>query len=240
MNKPLDLPLPEFVANKAELAKRLRQETSGEVMTDMASRGRYATDASIYQAMPVAVYIPKTAEDIATAIQIAADLGVPVLPRGGGTSQCGQTTGTALVIDNTKYFRKLLHADPEKATAGIHVYNVLKQLGLEKVKEKELRIFPNGATAMAAMAASSESGLIGSTQVTEINITPGVQLIGMLPKEFELAFAKAWFKLTHRDMGPRSSYLGPEAPKEDLIWQDPIPTVEIGRASCRERVSSPV
>ncbi len=128
MNKPLDLPLPEFVANKAELAKRLRQETSGEVMTDMASRGRYATDASIYQAMPVAVFVPKTAEDIATAIQIAADLGVPVLPRGGGTSQCGQTTGTALVIDNTKYFRKLLHADPEKATAVVEPGIVLDHL----------------------------------------------------------------------------------------------------------------
>ena len=128
MNKPLDFPLPEFIANKAELAKRLRQETSGEVMTDMASRGRYATDASIYQAMPVAVFVPKTAEDIATAIQIAADLGVPVLPRGGGTSQCGQTTGTALVIDNTKYFRKLLHADPEKATAVVEPGIVLDHL----------------------------------------------------------------------------------------------------------------
>jgi molybdate transport system substrate-binding protein len=77
--------------------------------------------------------------------------------------------------------------DPEKATAGIHVYNVLKALGLEKTKEKELHIFPNGATAMAAMADSPDSGLIGSTQVTEINITPGISLIGMLPKEFELA-----------------------------------------------------
>jgi catalase-peroxidase len=45
------------------------------------------------------------------------------------------------------------------------------------------------------------------------------------PKEFEEAFAKAWFKLTHRDMGPKSTYLGPEAPKEDLLWQDPIPAV---------------
>ena len=45
------------------------------------------------------------------------------------------------------------------------------------------------------------------------------------PKEFELAFAKAWFKLTHRDMGPRSRYLGSEVPKEELIWQDPIPAV---------------
>jgi len=46
------------------------------------------------------------------------------------------------------------------------------------------------------------------------------------PKEFELAFAKAWFKLTHRDLGPRSRYLGAEVPKEDLIWQDPVPAVD--------------
>jgi catalase-peroxidase len=45
------------------------------------------------------------------------------------------------------------------------------------------------------------------------------------PKAFEEAFAKAWFKLTHRDMGPKSTYVGPEAPKEDLIWQDPIPAL---------------
>ena len=45
------------------------------------------------------------------------------------------------------------------------------------------------------------------------------------PKEFQDAFARAWFKLTHRDMGPRSRYLGPEVPKEDLIWQDPVPAV---------------
>lgn len=46
------------------------------------------------------------------------------------------------------------------------------------------------------------------------------------PELFNEAFAKAWFKLTHRDMGPNTTYLGPEAPKEDFIWQDPIPAVD--------------
>jgi molybdate transport system substrate-binding protein len=59
-------------------------------------------------------------------------------------------------------------------------------LGLDKEKSAVLRIYPNGATAMAEMAKCQEDNLIGSTQVTEINITPGVELIGMLPKEFEL------------------------------------------------------
>jgi len=135
MNKPLDL--KELMLDQVTLAKRLRQETSGEVMTDSASRGRYATDASIYQAMPVAVFVPKTAEDIATAIQIAAELGVPVLPRGGGTSQCGQTTGAALVIDNTKYFRNVLDLNLDKGYVEVepgivldHLNGSLKQHGL--------------------------------------------------------------------------------------------------------------
>ena len=51
------------------------------------------------------------------------------------------------------------------------------------------------------------------------------------PEKFDDAFARAWFKLTHRDMGPRSTYLGPEAPKEDFIWQDPIPGLNHGLVS---------
>ena len=92
-------------------------ETQGEVLFDAASRGRYATDASIYQIMPVGVLVPKTERDIATAIDIARDLKVPVLARGGGTSQCGQTTGAALVIDNSKHFRRVLDLDVERAHA---------------------------------------------------------------------------------------------------------------------------
>ena len=138
MNKPIDIPeIKAIMIDQALLAKRLREETSGEVMTDIASRGRYATDASIYQAMPVAVLVPKTAQDIAIAIQIAADLQVPVLPRGGGTSQCGQTIGTSLVIDNSKYFRNVLdfnldqgYVEVEPGMVLDHLNAQLKQHGL--------------------------------------------------------------------------------------------------------------
>ena len=92
----------------AALAQRLRRETEGEVLFDDASRGRYSTDASIYQILPIGVLVPQTARDIAAALNIAHELNVPVLARGAGTSQCGQTTGSALVIDNSKYLRKYI------------------------------------------------------------------------------------------------------------------------------------
>lgn len=77
--------------------------------------------------------------------------------------------------------------DPAKATAGIHFMKVLQELGIAKELAPRLRVFPNGATAMGEMAASNEVGLVGCTQVTEILYTAGVQLVAVLPKEFELA-----------------------------------------------------
>jgi molybdate transport system substrate-binding protein len=83
--------------------------------------------------------------------------------------------------------RGIYFPDPEKATAGIHFMNVLKALGLDEELQDRLRVFPNGATAMGEMAKSTENGLIGCTQVTEINYTEGVDLVGVLPAEFELS-----------------------------------------------------
>lgn len=82
--------------------------------------------------------------------------------------------------------RGIYFPDPEKATAGIHFMKVLKALGLDQSLQARFRPYPNGATAMGEMAGSPEDGLIGCTQVTEINYTPGVDLVGALPPEFEL------------------------------------------------------
>lgn len=83
--------------------------------------------------------------------------------------------------------RGIYFPDPEKATAGIHFMNVLQALGLDDSLKSKFRVFPNGATAMGEMAKSTESDLIGCTQVTEINYTPGVDLVAVLPPEFELS-----------------------------------------------------
>ena len=77
--------------------------------------------------------------------------------------------------------------DPEKATAGIHFMNVLKALGLDQELKAAFRPHPNGATAMAQMAKSNAGNVIGCTQETEINYTAGVDLVGSLPSQFELA-----------------------------------------------------
>jgi FAD/FMN-containing dehydrogenase/Fe-S oxidoreductase len=119
------------------LARRLRSNTQGEVLFDAGSRGRYATDASIYQIVPVGVFVPSTERDAATAIDIARDLKVPVLARGGGTSQCGQTVGAALVIDYSKHLRNVMEIDVAQRRAVVqpgvvldHLNAQLKQHGL--------------------------------------------------------------------------------------------------------------
>ncbi|MEN3291436.1 MAG: hypothetical protein V7642_689, partial [Burkholderiales bacterium] len=89
--KVLLSPEMKKLAERSDIAGRLARETTGEVLFDRFSRGRYATDASIYQIEPVGVFIPRTEQDVAVAIDIARDARVPILARGGGTSQCGQT-----------------------------------------------------------------------------------------------------------------------------------------------------
>jgi FAD/FMN-containing dehydrogenase/Fe-S oxidoreductase len=116
------------MTDKTPLAARLAREVDGEVRFDAATRGRYSTDASIYQVMPVGVVVPRTAEAAITAMQIAAEEGVAILPRGAGTSQCGQAVGAALVIDDSRHLDRLVHLDVEARRAVVEPGIVLDQL----------------------------------------------------------------------------------------------------------------
>src|SRR5690242_13625832 len=121
-------PVKAPMTDKTPLAARLAREVDGEVRFDAATRGRYATDASIYQVMPVGVVVPRTADAAITAMQIAAEQQVAILPRGAGTSQCGQTVGEALVIDDSKHLDRLLDLDVGARRAVVEPGIVLDQL----------------------------------------------------------------------------------------------------------------
>jgi FAD/FMN-containing dehydrogenase/Fe-S oxidoreductase len=115
-------------ASLASLEAKLRREIEGDVLFDAFSRGRYSTDASIYQIDPLGVVVPRTGADALRALEIAAGAGVPVLPRGAGTSQCGQTVGAALVVDTSKHLNELLELDEGAATAWVEPGLVLDDL----------------------------------------------------------------------------------------------------------------
>ncbi|OZI16252.1 FAD-binding and (Fe-S)-binding domain-containing protein [Bordetella genomosp. 7] len=129
MNAPLPPPLhAELNPLHLELAARLQGATQGEVLFERGARGRYATDASIYQVDPVGVLVPRSADDVAAALGLCREMGVPVLARGAGTSQCGQTVGAALVIDNSKYLNRVLDFNLEAMTVTVEPGIVLDHL----------------------------------------------------------------------------------------------------------------
>jgi FAD/FMN-containing dehydrogenase/Fe-S oxidoreductase len=137
MNAPVEHPVridsrlsraAERVAASAPLVRRLSAECRGDVLFDIGSRGRYSTDASIYQILPIGVVVPCDEADARTALSIARELGVPVLPRGAGSSQCGQTVGDALVIDHSKSLGEIIDFDPSAMTVIVQPGVVLDQL----------------------------------------------------------------------------------------------------------------
>ncbi|WP_299784183.1 FAD-binding and (Fe-S)-binding domain-containing protein [uncultured Marivita sp.] len=143
------------------LSSRLTGAVSGDVMTDAASRGRYATDASIYQMIPEAVVIPRSIEDIEATMSVAREEETPVLPRGGGTSQCGQTVNRAVVLDNTRHLNRILDIDTEKLTARVEPGLVLDELN-RALKPHGLWFPVDPSTAsrctLGGMAANNSSG----------------------------------------------------------------------------------
>jgi molybdate transport system substrate-binding protein len=111
--------------------------------------------------------------------------------------------------------------DPQKATAGIHFARVLDRLGIRGEVGPRLKSFPNGATALRALAQAQGARPIGCTQVTEINNEPGVVLAGLLPREFELA--------TIYSVGLCTSAAAPAAARRfiDLLTGDPSRSLRI-------------
>src|SRR5436309_2927644 len=180
---PLDnIPGPGFQT-------RLRREISGEVLFDAFSRGRYATDASIYQIEPLGVAIPRNREDAAAAIAIAREEGVPVLPRGGGTSQCGQTVARALVIDCSKYLDRVISVDVDGRRARVEPGVVLDRLNRQLGKDKLLFPVDPSTASRATIGGMTANNSCGSRSLRYGNMVHNVRGVDALLADG----TQAWF-----------------------------------------------
>jgi FAD/FMN-containing dehydrogenase/Fe-S oxidoreductase len=107
---------------------RLRREIAGEVRFDRISRALYATDASVYEILPLGVVIPRTREDVIRVVNACREHGVSITARGGGTSQAGQAIGAGVQIDFSKYLNRLVALDPGRKTVTVEPGIVLDEL----------------------------------------------------------------------------------------------------------------
>src|ERR1700761_531241 len=118
----------------ANLKDRLSREITGDVFFDSFNRGRYATDASFYQIMPAGVVVPRTIDEALRAMAIVRDAGRKVTARGGGTSQCGQTVNSGIVVDVSKYLNRLISLDAANRTCVVEPGIVLDDLNRQLKK----------------------------------------------------------------------------------------------------------
>ncbi len=122
------LEVANSTSTDATLERRLHDALEGEVAFDAFTRGRYASDASIYQIMPQGVAFPKSEADIEAALKIAGEHGVSVIARGGGTSQNGQPIGAGLILDMSRHLNRITAYDAAAASVTVEPGVVLEQL----------------------------------------------------------------------------------------------------------------
>ncbi|MGW0612773.1 FAD-binding and (Fe-S)-binding domain-containing protein [Streptomyces sp. NPDC002788] len=128
-----------------DLEAELRAAVRGDVGFGVMDRALVTMDASNYRRVPYGVVAPRDAEDVAAVLEVCRGRGVPVVPRGGGTSIAGQATGTGLVLDFTRYMNRLVSLDPEARTAVVQPGLVLDRLQ-EAAAPHGLRFGPDPST----------------------------------------------------------------------------------------------
>jgi FAD/FMN-containing dehydrogenase/ferredoxin len=143
------------------LRRELASHITGEVRFDALSRALYATDASVYQIFPLGVVVPKNRADILHTLEVCRRFRCPVTMRGGGTSQAGQSIGSGVQIDTSKYYNRILEVNAEERWASVEPGVVLDELNAH-LRPLGLRFAPDISTASRAtiggMVANNSSG----------------------------------------------------------------------------------
>ncbi len=203
---PLDNPAP------SRLEERLRREVKGDVLFDRFTRGRYSTDASIYQMEPLGVVVAKDKGDIAAAIQIAREEGVPVLPRGGGTSQCGQTVNRALVVECSKYMQEVVELDTTARRVKVQPGVVMERLNARLRQHKlwfPVDVSTGDRATIGGMTANNSCGarsirygnMVHNVRAIDALLADGTQAhFGELPGNFGEDVEPERYRALARDM----------------------------------------
>ena len=152
-----------------DLERQLRARVDGEVDFTAGARALYATDASNYRQTPVGVVFPRTAEDVIETVRTCREYGVPILPRGGGTSLAGQCCNVAVVVDMSRHRRRLLHIDSDRRLARVEPGLVLDDLQ-RAVEPHGLMYGPDPAT----HAWCTLGGMIGNNSCGVHSIVGGL------------------------------------------------------------------
>src|SRR5687768_5085212 len=180
MNAPLT-PVRFARADHSAFAARLRKELDAEILFDAGSRGRYSTDASIYQVEPIGIVVPRSEEAARAAIALAAAERIPILPRGAGSSQCGQAVGAALMIDHAKYLNRILEIGKDRAVVQPGV--VLDQLNAELRKHGVWFPVDVSTSAQATLGGMAGNNSCGSRSIAYGNMVHNVLAIDAVTAE---------------------------------------------------------
>ncbi|BCX04543.1 MAG: FAD-dependent oxidoreductase [Candidatus Roseilinea sp.] len=156
-------------AHEHPLAQALARHVAGEVRFDAPTRLIYSTDASNYQVMPLGVVLPKTTDDVIATVTLCAEHGVPVIPRGGGSSLCGSSIGPGVIVDFTKYMDALLDLDASGHAARVQPGMILGQLN-KRLGQHGLQFGPDPASAERAAI----GGVIGANATGSHSIRYGM------------------------------------------------------------------
>ncbi|MEU5846221.1 FAD-binding and (Fe-S)-binding domain-containing protein [Saccharopolyspora shandongensis] len=155
----------------SRLERTLRAALDGEVAFDDYTRHLFSRDASMYSITPLGVAFPRHDDDVAAAVKTAAGLGVPVVPRGAGTSLVGQTVGPGLVLDMSRHMNRVLEIDPVARTALVEVGVVQDQLN-QAAAAHGLMFGPDTSTSNRATI----GGMIGNNSAGSGSLTYGMTI----------------------------------------------------------------
>ncbi len=172
------------ISDPEEIAEALRRVVGGEVRFDAYSRHLFSRDASMYAIEPIGVVFPRDGDDVTAVVSTAAEFGVPVLPRGAGTSLAGQTVGHAIVMDLSRHMSRIIEIDAEQRVARVQPGVVQEQLNMAAAPHG-LMFGPDTSTSNRATL----GGMIGNNSAGSQSVRYGMTIDHVLALDVVLSDA---------------------------------------------------